>query len=187
MAIKSGSGSYWANEATGAAEGSNIVFTPAIGERGRITISGAKYRVGYTGYGWIDSTTLGEIIRNFGFTQNADTRNGVYDYIRKGDGTVQLTFVSGYDGVLYNFNGALGGIQIYTSISDTFPTSPRSVSPPYSRDLDRTDIIYDSDLPLYPAMAKSGLSWNFSATYTVFNAFWTKGSNRISGDEGNNV
>jgi len=45
MAVKSGSGSYWFNEATGGNEGSNIVFTPAIGERGRITITNAKITI----------------------------------------------------------------------------------------------------------------------------------------------
>lgn len=185
MAVKSGSCGKEINPLTGAVTDNTLLFVPAIGERGRITIGDSFGSAGYLAYEYLNSTTLGDFFN--GYTNVVHTNYScVFDYIRMGNGVTVLTYVSGNAGALMDTAGYTeGGIYLEANLDDfAFPAPPYDFGAPYTDDGD--GLVFDSKNPNSGSYKSAGAA-SWSADYTVFSAFWAKGSNRIAGDEVNNV
>lgn len=182
MSVKTGTCGYSYNPLTGAFSGSEVVFRPAIGERGRITLSNPTGRAGFYAYSYLNSTTLGEIYDGYLDTTHTDY-SCVFDYVRKGDGKTTLTYVSGNAGALAVIPSDTNGDIYLVAGLDTFPAAPIDPGAPYTN---ASGLVALSKNPSSGSYKSAGGA-DYSSTYTIFNAFWAKGSNRIAGDEGNNV
>ena len=184
MAVKTGTVGEYIDPLTGVLTDSAVLFRPAIGERGRITVSNPRGSAGFYAYCYLNSTTLGAVHNGYVDAVHTDY-SCVYDYVRKGDGKTTLTYVSGTSGALtVNPSDINGDIFLVTNLDNgAFPAQPFDPGAPYAND---SGLVADSRNPLSGGYKNSGGA-DYSSTYTIFNAFWAKGSNRIAGDEGNNV
>lgn len=184
MATKSGSNSFgWPSDWLTVPRtfvGPALVMTPAIGERGRITVDfsggGAQW-----GWNYVDATTYGAKRRGGGPWSGMQV---VYDYFRGNDGSVSLVFVSrtgAANNTLINNNGS-----IHLDISMSFglygcpdnywdgagSASSPGVSTPYSND--------GSGYIQGTVSGSFSDSWavSYSADYTRFLPAWAANSNR---------
>lgn len=182
MAVKTGTCAYSKNPITGAEDGSYTIFIPAIGERGRLTLTNGTVSAGYAAYAFLNSTTLGDA--DVHYSSGAGDFECVFDYIRKGNGITELTYVSGNAGAIGVDPYNTGGNIYFTHGVDvvSLPAPPIDPGAPYYED---DGLVALSRNPYYPLSYRSSASSDYSATYTVFNAGWARGSNQFVGDENN--
>lgn len=166
MAIKSGTCGVEINPLTGVSDGSETLFVPVIGEWGRITLSNTTESSGRLAYDYLDSTTLGPVYNYYQFNPGEDL-SCVYDYIRHGDGSVELTYVSGNpDGLTLGGSGG-ESIEFNSNVyPGVFPAPPTDPGSPYVEDdVNRVTNSYRPSRYTTGYVNASSADW--SATYTA--------------------
>lgn len=181
MAVKTGTCGIYVNPLTGAVSDNRTLFVPAIGERGRITVSNPSGENGFLAYAYNNSTTLGALYD--GYIANTHTDYScVFDYIRKGNGVTELTYVSGNAGGIASTGGNDGGIYLVANIDDmAFPAAPIDPGAPYTN---ASGLVAGSRNPSSGLYKNAGAA-DWSSTYSVFCAGWARESNLFVGDENN--
>lgn len=159
---KNGSAGYAIDPMTGSFSGSTTVFTPAIGERGRIILSNPVGYQGFLAYAYINPTTLGPVYNGY-IPGGRGDYDCVFDYVRGEDGITVLTYVSGNTESLISSGSSDGIISFNARLDTGFPAPPFDPGAPYSDDFGLVALSKNPSSGMY--VNSGGCDW--SATYEI--------------------